>query len=66
MEILEEIYWMVNAIMIDFYFMVFRLGLHDFLPVDEQAWFLKYLNRLKSASSVLISSDDSVQDVEIL
>ncbi|CAF4146010.1 unnamed protein product [Rotaria socialis] len=39
-------------------------GLHDFVPVDEQSWFLEYLNNLKSNSSSLSSSDDSLQDVD--
>jgi len=41
-------------------------GLHDFLPVDEQTWFLQYLNNLKSTASALLSSDDSLKDVDLL
>ncbi|CAF2319812.1 unnamed protein product [Rotaria sp. Silwood2] len=39
-------------------------GLHDFVPVDEQTWFLEYLNNLKSTSSSLLSSNESLQDVD--
>ncbi|CAF1201556.1 unnamed protein product [Rotaria sordida] len=39
-------------------------GLHDFVPVDEQTWFLEYLNKLKSTSSALMSSNASLQDVD--
>ncbi len=63
METHDEIYLMVNEIMIlfvDIILFFFLLGLHDFLPVDEQSWFLEYLDHLKSTSSALISSDDSL------
>ncbi|CAF1118031.1 unnamed protein product [Rotaria sp. Silwood1] len=39
-------------------------GLHDFIPVEEQTWFLEYLNNLKSTSSSLLSSNESLQDVD--
>lgn len=32
-------------------------GLHDFLPVDEQKWFLEYLDNLKMTSSSFLSRD---------
>ncbi len=67
MEILDEIYLMVDDLFFDFMLMIsYYIGLHDFLPVDEQSWFLEYLYRLKSTSSALFSSDDSLQDVETL
>lgn len=42
------------------------LGLHDFLPVEEQRWFLQYLNNLKSSTSALFSSDESLRSVDTL
>ncbi|CAF1477537.1 unnamed protein product, partial [Adineta steineri] len=41
-------------------------GLHDFLPINEQTWFLDYLNNLKSTPSSLFSSTESLQDVQTL
>ncbi|UJR25134.1 hypothetical protein I4U23_006493 [Adineta vaga] len=40
--------------------------LHDFLPIDEQVWFVEYLEHLKSKKSILFSSNESLQDVETL
>ncbi|CAF1381861.1 unnamed protein product [Adineta steineri] len=41
-------------------------GLHDFLAINEQTWFLDYLNNLKSTPSSLFSSTESLQDVQTL
>lgn len=42
------------------------LGLHDFLPIDEQVWFLDYLDNLKTTKSLLFSSTESLEKVEAL
>ncbi|CAF0892934.1 unnamed protein product [Adineta ricciae] len=41
-------------------------GLHDFLPIDEQVWFLDYLDNLKTTKPSLFNSTESLEKVETL